>query len=345
MKRVLEYALLGKLGGTKRNRPVWMAIFVSVMFLICFFCAFETLWGQNYPVRPITLMVSMPPGGAIDVSMRSLQPELSKILGQEVVVECKPGGGGTVAAGMLARSKPDGYTLLAINSAALTNASHIEPVTYDPLKDILPVVQFGNLVPIWVVRTDSPFKNLKELVDFARKNPGKVSLGHTGVGVVAHVLVERLNLDEKVNITQVPFDGGPPCMAAVLGGHVTVCGTSINSSMQFIKAGKARALGVTSAKRHEQAPDIPTLAEQGFPNLVMTEVYAVVAPKGAPTAVISKLEDAFRKAMQTPAFKDYSRNSYLYTDAPLGGQKLKEFIDAEYAKSGDIIRKAGIAKK
>jgi tripartite-type tricarboxylate transporter receptor subunit TctC len=345
MRQALADSVVEKLNPTsafRKSRVAGTRTLVLVVFLVGLLCCFQTAWSQEFPTRPVTVMVGMPAGGAIDVSIRSLQPELAKILGQEVIVEDKPGGGGTVATGILARSKPDGYTLLAINSAALTNAPHVSTVTYDTLKDLIPVIQFGNLVPILVVRADSPFKGLKDVVDFARKNPGKVIVGHTGVGVPCHVLIERLNLDEKLNITTVPFDGGPPCMAAVLGGHVSICGTSINSSMQFIKSGKARALGITSSKRMDLLPEIPTLAEQGFPNLVMREMYAVVAPKGTPPVVINKFIDAFGKAMQTPAFKTYGRNTYLLVESPLAGEKLKAYIDAEYANSGEIIRKAGI---
>jgi tripartite-type tricarboxylate transporter receptor subunit TctC len=315
------------------------AIFIFIAFVN------ENVLGSEYPERPITMMIGMPAGGTIDVTVRALIPEVGKILNQELVPVNKSGGGGAVPLGLLATSPPDGYTICANNSSALTFAPHLEPVTYDPLKDITPIVQFGTLIPIYVVRSDSHINSFKDLVDEARKNPGKISLGHTGVGTVPHLLMELVKLNEKVDIITVPFKGGPPAMAALLGGHVDVCGTSINSAMANIRAGKIKAIGVTAGKRAGALPDVPTVAEQGFPYAVLIEMYLINGPKGLPQSIIQKIEGAFREAMKTQAFKDFVSKVYLYEENPISGKALKGWVEKEYIKGGELIEKAKIGKE
>jgi tripartite-type tricarboxylate transporter receptor subunit TctC len=318
-------------------------LFVNMVFLGLLSWNLEAQ-GAEYPSRPITMMIGMPAGGTIDVVVRALIPEVSKILGQELIPVNKSGGGGAVPVGILANTEGDGYTISAQNSSALTNAPHLEAVSYNPLTDITPIIQFGVLIPIYVVRSDSPFNSFKELVEFAKKNPGKVSLGHTGVGTVPHLVMELVKLEEKVNIITVPFAGGPPAMAALLGGHVTVCGTSINSAMSNIRAGKIKAIGITAGKRAAALPNVPTLAEQGFPYGVLIEMYLILGPKGMAPPVVKKLENAFREAMKTQAFKDFVNKFNLYEENPLSGDALKEWVKGEYVKSGEIIKRANIGK-
>lgn len=299
---------------------------------------------EDYPTRDITMIIGMPAGGTVDVCTRALLPEVSKILGKQLIPINKSGGGGSLPVSLLANSKGDGYTISAQNSAAVTNAPHLGPVSYDPLKDITPIIQFGILIPIYLVQYDSPINSFKELVEFAKKNPGQVSLGHPGVGVVPHLVMELVKLREKVNIISVPFKGGPPAMTALLGGHVTVCGTSINSGMANIRAGKIKAIGVTSGERAAALPNVPTLLEQGFPYGVWTEMYLILGPKGMPPSVVGKLENAFRTAIKTPAFKDFVSKFYMYEENPISGQELKDWVEREYIKAGEIVREAGIGK-
>jgi tripartite-type tricarboxylate transporter receptor subunit TctC len=300
--------------------------------------------GADYPTRPITMMIGMPPGGTIDVTIRALLPEVSKILGQELIPINKSGGGGALPMGLLATSPADGYTISANNSSALTFAPHLEPVTYDPLKDITPIIQFGVLIPIYVVRSDSHINSFKDLVEEAKKAPGKISLGHTGVGTVPHLLMELVKLEENIDLITVPFAGGPPAMAALLGGHVAVCGTSINSAMANIKAGKIKAIGITADKRAGALPDVATVSEQGFPYGVLIEMYLINGPQGMPQPVVQKLESAFRTAMKTQKFKDFVSKVYLHEENPIAGKELKDWVEKEYIKGREIIQKAKIGK-
>ena len=342
MNKVIDKLSIGKTHWKRRN--LYKKIVLSAIVISSLLGWNFNVQGQEYPTRSITMMIGMPAGGTIDVVVRALIPEVSRILGQELIPVNKSGGGGAVPVGILANSEGDGYTISAQNSSALTNAPHLEAVSYDPLKDITPIIQFGTLIPIYLVRSDSNINTFKELVDFAKKNPGKVTLSSPGVGVVPNLVMELVKLKEKVNIISVPFAGGPPAMAALLGGHVMVCGTSINSAMSNIRAGKIKAIGVTSAKRAKALPDVPTLLEQGFPYGVWIEMYLILGPKDMPSAVVKKLENAFREALKTQKFKDFVSKFNLYEENPVSGEDLKKWVENEYVKAGEIIKEAGLGK-
>lgn len=328
----------GKLRVALQRSFLIFALVIGVMF-----------WGQGvqaqeYPTKPINLLISFAPGGPVDTCARKLVPQASKALGQELIVINRPGGGGSLAAGLLASSKGDGYTLLAHTTAGITNAPHLESVPFNPLTDLIPVVQFGVLVVPFVVPADSPHKSFKDLVEFARKNPGKVTSGNPGVGTSPHLAIEVVNLQEKVNIVVVPFDGSAPALTALLGGHITCAGSSIQGIMSFLKAGKVRVLAVTSEKRLEVLPDVPTLYELGYTDGIFPEAYLISAPKGTPAPVLKKVEAAFRKAIDTPDFRAFLKGSNLYVENPMSSQELKAFIEKEYRKNGEIIRKAKMDK-
>lgn len=186
---------------------------------------------QEYPMRPITMLISVAPGAGVDVCGRMIAQGATKILGQEIIPVNKPGG--IVAAGLLANSKGDGYTLLAFTSSSLTVTPHMESVIYDPLKDIIPIIQFGSLISGIVVRSDSPYNSLKDLVEFARKNPGKVSYGIPSIGVTPHLIMEYLKTEENVDITIIPFGGSTPTITALLGGHISACAVSTSGFLSL----------------------------------------------------------------------------------------------------------------
>jgi tripartite-type tricarboxylate transporter receptor subunit TctC len=328
---------------SKRKAPYKKILFLGILISIILICNLEVL-GEEYPTRPVEMIIGMPAGGTIDVVVRALIPEVSRILGQEFVPINKSGGGGTLPVGILAKAKGDGYTISAQNSSALTNAPHLESVPYDPLKDITPIIQFGTLIPIYLVRSDSSINSFKELVAFAKKNPGKVTLGHPGVGVVPHLVMELVKLKENIDVISVPFKGGPPAMTALLGGHVMVCGTSINSGMPNIRAGKIKAIGITADKRAEALPDVPTLAEQGFSYGTWIEMYLILGPKDMPPPVVAKLENAFRKALKAKKFRDFVGKFNLYVENPVSGEDLKKWIEKEYIRGKEVIEKADLHK-
>jgi tripartite-type tricarboxylate transporter receptor subunit TctC len=299
---------------------------------------------QEFPTKTITLLVGNPPGAGTDVCSRMVAQGARKFLGQEITPVNKPGGGGAVAAGILANSKGDGYTLLAVSSPCLTCTPYLETVPYDPFKDFVPIIQFGSFKTGIIVRSDSPFKSFKDLVEFARKNPGKVSYGIPGIGVTTHLVMESLMFDEKVNIAIVPFDGAVPAVTALLGGHISSCGISTSGFKPHLKTGKVRVLVATQDKRIEDLPDVPAITELGYARSAFTEVYVILAPKGTPPAVAKALEDAFRKSMETPEYRALATGFDMYTENPLSGQKLKDHLQMGYVKNGEIIQKANLGK-
>ncbi len=300
---------------------------------------------QQYPTKSVNLLICMQPGAGADLGGRMIAQEASKTLGQEIVPVNKAGGGGAVAAGILAVSKADGYNLISCTNGAFTTSPHLESVSYDPLKDFTPLIQFGSLTTGILVRSDSPFKSLKEFVDFARKNPGKLSYGFPGIGTAPHLAIEHVMLEEKVNIATVPFEGAAPSVTALLGGHVSACGVSTSGFLQHLKAGKIRVLATTGEKRIEVVPEAPTLLELGYPYGVLMDFYLIAGPKGISPAVSKTLEGAFLKAMETQGFQALAERLYMQVKVPLHGQKFKEYVEEIYKKNGEIIRKAKLGTK
>jgi tripartite-type tricarboxylate transporter receptor subunit TctC len=322
--------------------------FKKILFLAMFIVAFLG-WSQKgqtqeYPARAITMLIGNAPGAGTDVGVRMIAQEATKILGQEIIPVNKPGGGGAVSAGVLAVSKGDGYTLLAASSPALTSIPLVESVPYDPLKDFTPIIQFGSLGTAIIVRSDSPHKSFKDLIDFARKNPGKVSLGITGMGGSTHLCMMHVMQEEKVNIVLIPFGGATPTVTTLLGGHVSACAVSTSGFLSHLKAGKVKVLACTQEKRIESIPEAPTLLELGYPYAAVVDMYVIVAPKGTPSAVVKRLEEVFRKAMDTTAFKNMAENFQMYVENPLAGQRLKESIERQYNNNKEIMRKARVSK-
>ena len=323
---------------------VWGKSFLLAILILVFLGWSQGVEAQEYPMRSITLLINMSPGGSTDVCARMVAQGATKILGQEVVPVNRTGGGGAVATGILANSKGDGYTLMAGPSPALTNVPHMETVTYDPLKDIIPIIQYGVSRDAIIVRSDSPYNSLKDLINFARKNPGKVSCGHAGVGTTLHLVMEYLNLEENVNITTIPFQGSTPAITALLGGHITAVSAG-PSFYPYFKSGKVKVLAANAEERIKDVPDVPTLHELGYTNMPTTDLMIIVAPKGTPPAVVEKLEGTFRKVMKTQEYRNLAENTFqMYVEDPLSTQKLKDVIEKNFARNGEIIRKAKLLK-
>lgn len=322
----------------------WGGSLFLFVLILSFLGPDQGVWAQDFPTQPINLLIDRPPGAGTDVVARVIAPAASKILGQEVIPVNKPGAGGAVAVGILASSKPDGYTLLAHTTSSLTVIPHLETVSYDPIKDLIPVAHFGTFYCGIIVRADSPYKSFKDLIDYARKNPGKASFGIVGVGNAPHLDLELVLQQEKVNMPVVPLGGGPPAMTALLGGHVTAIGVGASAWIPNFKAGKVRPLATTTQKRI--MPDVPALNEFGYPfNNLSTEYYLISAPKNTPAAVIEKLEGALRKAMEAPEFRTTAESYYVYDPNPLSRQALKDLIETLHKKNGEIIQKTKLGKQ
>jgi tripartite-type tricarboxylate transporter receptor subunit TctC len=312
-------------------------------FILCFLAMGQGAPAQEYPAQSITWMIDRPPGSGTDVVSRVIAPTASKILGREIIPVNKPGAGGAVAAGILASAKPDGYTVLAFTMSGLTVVPHIEKVSYDPLKDIIPIAHFGTFHCAVMVRPDCPHNSFKDMIDYARKNPGKVSFGIVGVGNAPHLDFELVLQQENVNIPIVPFGGAPPTLTALLGGHVTAAGVGASNWMPNYKAGKVKLLATTTEKRI--LPEVPALREFGYPfHNLSTEYYLIAVPKGTPAPVVAKLEGAIRKAMETPEYRTTTTNLYVNDPNPLSKEAIKALVETLYHKNKEVIQKAKLGK-
>jgi tripartite-type tricarboxylate transporter receptor subunit TctC len=259
-------------------------------------------WTQTaFPTRPVTLVVPVPPGGILDSVARMVVPSMTHSLGQSVVIDNKSGASGNIAATAVARSAPDGYNLLVGYSMFhVGNPSMFANLSWDPLRDFTPVGMLVVSPHVMAVHPSVPVKTLREFVDYARANPGKLDYATSGNGSVPHVGVELFKQQNNLFIVHVPYRGAGPAMLDVVAGNVQMTVATPPSLLGFVQSGKLRALAVAAKKRLPQLPDVPTAAEAGFPGFELEAWVALFAPKGTPPAIIDKLTAAVKVAMESP---------------------------------------------
>ena len=264
---------------------------------------------QDYPARPIRMIVPYAPGGNVDISARIVGPALHDLLGQSVVVDNRPGGGGNVGAAMVAKSTPDGYTLLVGSSGPLSvNPIVFKDTPYDSVKDFAPV-SMVQIVPL--VLTASPkfaVGSVKELIARAKAQPGKITIASAGTGTTNHFAIELFSTMAGVKLLHVPYKGSGPALGELLGGQVNTMIDQLTSSMGFIKDGKLKVIAVTAAKRVSLLPDVPTLAESGVPGYEASTYLGILAPAGTPRPVVTRLNGALRKVMDMPTVQERFRS-------------------------------------
>jgi tripartite-type tricarboxylate transporter receptor subunit TctC len=297
--------------------------------------------GQEFPSRPVNVLVGFAPGGTMDISTRLLAGKAEKLLGQPLVVSNNGGGGGTVALGIVAREKPDGYHLAGCTSAGLIWIPQFRSVPYK-LDNFVPVMHFGAPQTGLVVRADSPWKTLKEFVEYAKKNPGKVTYSTTGVGTVLHLAMEFIAKKEGIQWTHVPYPGSAPALTALLGGHVMAQSGS-TEWIPHVKQGSLRLLATHGERRMKTFPDVPTFRESGY-DFVNTVVFMIAAPKGTPPAVVRKLDDALRKAMDDPEFIQTMAKMEIEVSYR-NSEDTKKYLEAAYAQLGSMIQELKIPKE
>ena len=247
------------------------------------------LAAQEYPVKPVRILVGFAPGGGIDISARALAPGLSAALGQQVIVDNRPGAGSNIAAEIAARAAPDGYTLLLASIAIAINPSLYGKVAYDPVRDFAPVGQTGAMSNILVVHPVLPVKTVKEFVALAKRQPGKLSYATPGAGSSAHFAGELFRTTAGIDISAIPYKGGGQAVIDVVAGHVPIFFGAVPVVMSHVRDGRFKALAVTTAKRAAAMPEVPTIAEGGYPGYEVNNWYGLVAPAGTPRAVIDRL--------------------------------------------------------
>ena len=298
-------------------------------------------FAMDFPTKSVNLVVTFAPGGTLDTASRILAAKAEKFLGQPVIVSNVGGGGGSVALAQVATKKPDGYTITSCTSTGLIRIPQLRPVPYGP-DDFIPVMHYASVQSGVVVKSDSPFKTFKDLIEFARKNPGKVTYATSGAGSPMHIAMEFVAMKEGIKWTHVPQTGGAPGLAAVLGGHVTAMSDS-TEWLPHVKEGSLRLLATHGEKRMKIFPNVPTFRDLGY-DFINETVFMIAAPKGTPTAVINRLDDSFHKAMDDPQFVQTIAN-IEFAVSYRNSADTKKYLDDAYARFGEMIQKLGIKKE
>jgi tripartite-type tricarboxylate transporter receptor subunit TctC len=295
-----------------------------------------------FPAKPIRFVVPFPPGGGTDATSRLLAEKFSTLLGWTVVVDNKPGAGGNIGVDIVAKSVPDGYTIAMGQASNLAiNPSLYAKMPFDPLKDLTPIVSVAEQPVVLVVRQDSPLKTLADFVQAARARPGQVGVAQAGNGTVGHLAGELLERRAGIQILQVPFKGAGPAMNDLLGGQVESYIGNTVSVMGQLAGGKIRALAVTSARRIGALPNVPTVAEQGYPGFDATTWLGLVGPAGMPADIVARINAETVKILARPDVKD--KLAFEGSEATPGTQQqFAAHIRAEHAKWGTLIRDANI---
>jgi tripartite-type tricarboxylate transporter receptor subunit TctC len=296
---------------------------------------------QEYPARPIRLVVPFSPGGATDVPTRIMAQKLAERVGQQVVVDNRPGGGGLLGTQTAAKAAPDGYTLLMTATPFVLSPFIYQNLPYDPLKDFVQVTQFGSAPNVLVVHPNLGVKTVKELIAMAKGQPGKIDWAHSGTGGGQHLFGELFMAMAGVKMTAISYKGSGPATADLIGGQVRVGFPGIAIAINHHKAGRLRALGVTTAERSPQMPDIPSIAEAGVPGYDATFWLGLSAPQGTPRPIIDRLQKETTALLNAPDVREaFARSG---TDAtPSSPEAFRKFVLAEYKKWGQVIKDAGI---
>jgi len=295
---------------------------------------------QDYPTRPIKFIVPYPPGGGTDVIARILQEPLAAELGQPIIIENKGGAAGNVGTDVAAKASPDGYTILFTLSSHTINPKLYDKLPFDVERDFAPIT-LATLVPqILVAHPSVPANNVKELIALAKANPGKLNYASVGTGSPAHIAGELLKLKTGIDMVHVPYKGGGPAVVDTIGGQVQLAFVSMPAAWQHVKAGKLKAIAVTSARRAAVAPDLPTIAET-VPDYVVDSWYGALAPAKTPPAAIAKLNAAFAKVLENPQVKERLLAQGAEA-APSSPAEFDRRIKDELAKWELVIKSAGI---
>jgi tripartite-type tricarboxylate transporter receptor subunit TctC len=324
-----------RLGGTLR------AVLAAVAVLaLPAMCQAQTSPG-TYPDRPVKIIVPFAPAGPTDVVARLIAQKLSERLGKQFYIENVTGAGGNTGMGQAARAAPDGYTILFASSSYVVNPSLYPKIPYDPFKDFAPVTVAGDAPNILLVNPSVPAKTVRELIDYIRANPGKISYASAGTGTTPHLSGELFRLAQKLDIVHVPFSGAGPAIQSLAGDHTPMAFTSLPPAIPLINEGKIRALAVSAAKRVAALPDVPTLAEAGLPDQEADTMQAVLVPAGTPRPIVDRLYREIKVIVALPDIRE--RFEVLGLD-PVANtpEEFAAQIKVEIEKWGKVIRGANI---
>ena len=297
---------------------------------------------DTFPDKPVMLVVPFPPGGPTDAMARTQAAEMKDRLGQPMIVENRAGAGGNIGAEHVARAAPDGQTLLFGTSGPLAiNASLYRKVGYDPVRSFAPVIQVGHLPNILVVNPAVPAKNVRELIALDKARPGELSYASSGNGASSHLAGVLFNASAGTQFQHVPYKGTGPALNDLLGNQVSMSFTDVLTALPYVKAGKLRALGITTAERSQALPEVPTVAEQGVPGYDVSVFFGIVAPAGTPPERIARLNQAFVEVLATSKVRQLFASQGLEPAPASTPEQLGRFIQAQVLKWAGVVKQAG----
>lgn len=325
---------------SKRN-AFSIRLFGGILVLIGL-SAVNSLAQESFPAKPITMVIRSGAGGMADTMTRALSKVAEKELGQPIVCENRPGGGGVVGVSYVLKSKPDGYTLGATTTASYINSPHMEKVPYDPVTGVTDIIVFFKYTHGLVVKTDSPWNTFQDVIAYAKENPVKFSMGIAGMGVTEHIVMERIAKKEGIKFSFVPFKSGAEVLVSTLGGHVSSGGLGPADCVQQINAGQMKLILALNDIRWPIAPNVPTVLENyGFYGLSLQGIYG---PKGMPEHVREKLHNTFKKAMSDPSYLETAKTLNVVVTY-MSGKDYEKLWKSHYDEMGKIIRDLGLGKK
>jgi tripartite-type tricarboxylate transporter receptor subunit TctC len=314
---------------------------MRIFSLFVSFLLSASVFAQAYPSKPIRYIVPFPPGGSSDLIARAIAPKMSERLGQPIVVENRPGAGGMLGVDVVAKAEPDGYIIGLAAAGALSSNIHLYPkMPFNPEKDLAPITNLA-MIPFFLVAHPSQASSIKQLIEQAKAKPGALSYGHGGQGSTMHLAGELLNMLAKVNVQSVPYKGSAPVSSDVLGGQIPFGVVDVPSAISNVRAGKLRALAVTSKTRIAAAPDVPTFEEAGVPGYEAVGWFGSVAPAGTPREIIQRLNLETRNALALPDVRErvIAAGTEPATTTP---EEFAAYIREETKKWGEVVRAGGI---
>ncbi len=316
--------------------------FREYLFLFCFYIIPVTyVQAQPYPTKPIRFIVGFPPGGATEFIARLVGQKLTQSMGQQVIVDNRPGAAGNLGIELAARAAPDGYTLLLVAPNITISPSLYKKLAYDPVKDFAPIARVAAVPMVIVTPANLPAATLKEFIALAKAKPGGLNYASSGVGTSLHLAAELFKLQAGVNLVHVAYKGSSLAMTDVISGQVHALFIGIPAPAPHIKSGRLRGLAVIAPQRSPTLPDVPTAIEAGMPNLDVTTWYGIFAPAGTPRAIVTQLNREINQAMQSADVRE--KLAAQSTDAIVGTpEEFGAYVKKEISKWADVVRKAGI---
>jgi len=312
---------------------------VTCMSVLMLICGMQSAAAQSYPSRPIRMLIQFSPGGAPDLIARTLGSKLTESWGQPVLVDSRPGAGGNLAVEIAARSAPDGYTLIVVSPTIVINPSLYRSVSWDPIKDFVPLTLAGTLPNMLMVHPSVPARTVKELIAFAKARPGQLNYSTSGVGTSVHLAAELFKAMSGINIVHVPYKGGAQAMMAVISGEVPLTFGSA-SALSQVRAGKLIALAMTSSKRSAGLPHVPTIAESGLPGYEVVNWFGVLAPRATPTEITAKLSQELIRVLKLPDVQERLGRESIEVSA-MSAQEFGAYMRSEMAKWAKVIQVVG----